>query len=50
MVMITIFRGQKGRLIGQGEQRIALGAGKPAPAVFPGEKRDETAGQQKTEE
>jgi len=50
MVVTTIFRGQERRLLGQGEQRIALGAGKPAAAVFPGEKRDETAGQQKTEE
>jgi hypothetical protein len=50
MVVIVTGGGQKGRLISQGQQRIALGAGKAATAVFPGEKRDETAGQQKTAE
>jgi hypothetical protein len=42
--------GETGRFIGQGEQRIALGAGKPAAALFPGKEHDKTAGQQQTEE
>jgi hypothetical protein len=43
-------RGQAGRFIGEGQQRVALGAGELSPALFPHKECDETAGEQETEE
>ncbi len=42
--------GQSGRLIGERQQRVALGAGKAAAALFAGKERGEPAGQKQTEE
>ena len=41
---------QTGRFIGEREQRIALGAGKPLAALFAGKQPNENAGEQQTEE
>ena len=42
--------GKAGGFIGEREQRVALGAGKPAAALFAGKKYRETSGQKQTEE
>ena len=42
--------GEPRRFIGQREERVALGAGKPAAALFAREERGKSAGKQQTEE
>ena len=54
LIMVVIggrrWGGQTGRFIGQREQRIALGAGKPLMALLAHKQPDENADEQQTEE
>lgn len=50
MVVIGRRNSQSRGFVGQREERIALGTGKPTAALFAGKEHGETAGQKKTEE